>query len=114
MARVDPSVYPHLDIYPKGPQINEALEHKEVDIRFGKAVCLTADYPNMIICKWVCHHIFTDADICGRPRRISLPGNISDTGHGGYLENEVLTLTHEVIIRRGKLREWLGAFLSDG
>lgn len=46
----DPAVYPRFDIYPKALQITEALK-REVDLRLANVGDLTAEYPNMIICK---------------------------------------------------------------
>lgn len=47
----DPAVYPHFELYPKALQITETLKQKEVDVRLVNVGYLTAEYPNMIICK---------------------------------------------------------------
>lgn len=49
--RLDPAAYPHFDLYPKALQITETPKQKEMNVKLVNVGCLTAEYPNMTICK---------------------------------------------------------------
>ncbi|KAG9317685.1 hypothetical protein JVU11DRAFT_1897 [Chiua virens] len=72
-----PAVYPHFDLYPKALQVSRIVMQNEVVVKLMNAGGLAAEYPNMIICKWMCNNTPTHIDMRGRPEPSSAVWGVS-------------------------------------